>query len=275
LTRVFATPEDLCASSAIDAVYVTSPDALHLPHVLLALGHCKPVLCEKLLGMKTSEVEQMLAAASALRQRLSGAQNFRYNISLEVIRDWIAAGRIGQPASAPLEAYAAIGLNFTGSAMGTVTVSTRGAYRSHIEVTGVVGAIVCINGLSVDQNVEVLLLREGNIVDRTPVSSANGYTRMLDSFSNWVEGTASSGRPVPTACIISRCWMLLTRVGTPARGRLCRRFWVKADTTLSETHPLLRSGFNNGDRGSLETPLRRPPDEAGCSAQEALCDSCV
>jgi predicted dehydrogenase len=248
IEHVFATPEELCASPAIDAVFVTSPDALHLPHVLLALAHGKPVLCEKPLGMRAGEVEEMLAAASAAEQCLGVAQNFRFNTSLEVIRDWVAAGRIEQPAlahaqfcytaetsprqwiydaalacggpigdvgihcidalrfvlganvtavnalaradaaSAPLEAYAAIGLDFTGSAVGSVTVSTRGAYRSHIEVTGQAGAILCANGFSVDQNVDVLLLREGNIADRKTVSNADGYTRMLDSFSNWVEG---------------------------------------------------------------------------------------
>jgi predicted dehydrogenase len=248
IEHAFATPEELCASPAIDAIFVTSPDALHMPHVLLALAHGKPVLCEKPLGMRACEVEEMLVVASAAGKCLGVAQNFRYNTSLEVMRDWIAAGRIGKPAlahaqfcypaetsprqwiydaalacggpigdvgihcidalrfvlgahvsavnalaradaaSAPLEAYAAIGLDFTGSAMGSVTVSTRGAYRSHIEVTGEAGTVVCVNGLSVDQDVDVLLLREGNIADRKTVSNADGYTRMLDSFSNWVQG---------------------------------------------------------------------------------------
>lgn len=248
IEHVFTTPAELCASSAIDAVFVTSPDALHFPHVLLALAHGKPVLCEKPLGMNSGEVEQMLCAARVAGKPLGVAQNFRYNTSLEVIRDLIAAGRIGQPVlahaqfcypaeasprkwiydaalacggpigdvgihcidalrfvlgarvcavsvlartdeeSAPLEAYAAIGLDFTASVIGAVTVSTRGAYRSHIEVTGEAGAIVCINGLAVDQNVDVLLMREGNIADRTTVSNTDSYSRMLDSFSNWVEG---------------------------------------------------------------------------------------
>src|SRR6478672_1766163 len=46
----FSSAEALCASSEIDAVFVASPDALHLQDVLLALGHGKPVLCEKPLG---------------------------------------------------------------------------------------------------------------------------------------------------------------------------------------------------------------------------------
>jgi predicted dehydrogenase len=248
IDHVFATPEELCTSPEIDVVFVTSPDALHLPHTLLALAHGKSVLCEKPLAMRAEEVEQMLVAAEASGQFLGVAQNFRYNTSLEVMRDWISEGRIGQPAlahaqfcyaaetsprqwiydsalacggpigdvaihcidalryvltsrvasvttlaradgtSAPLEAYAAIGLDFSGSAVGSVTVSTRGAYRSHIEVTGETGAIVSENGLTVDQDVDVLLWRGGQIAERKTVSNADAYTRMLDSFSNWVRG---------------------------------------------------------------------------------------
>lgn len=97
IEHVFATAEELCASPEVDAVFVTSPDALHLPHVLLALAHGKPVLCEKPLGMRAEEVEHMLASAQAAVQCLGVAQNLRYNTSLEVMREWIAEGRIGQP----------------------------------------------------------------------------------------------------------------------------------------------------------------------------------
>src|ERR1700677_482498 len=196
IEHVFATAEELCASPAIDAVFVTSPDALHLPDVLLALKHGKPVLCEKPLGMSADEVTQMLAAEERAGQRLGVAQNMRYHRSLEVMREWIREGRIGRPLlanaqfcyaaegsprqwiydaalacggpigdvgihcidalrfvlqsrvaqvntlaradekSAPLEAHAAIGVDFAAGAMGTVSVSTRGVYRTVIEVTG-------------------------------------------------------------------------------------------------------------------------------------------
>jgi predicted dehydrogenase len=248
IEHVFATAEDLCASPLVDAVFVTSPDALHLPHVLLALEHGKPVLCEKPLGMSAAEVEQMLAAASKAGQRLGVAQNLRYNRSLEVMRDWIAEGKIGRPLlanaqfcfaaessprqwiydpalacggpigdvgihcidalrfvlnsrvaqvntlaradekSVPLEAYAAIGLDFTVGVMGAVTVSTRGVYRSMIEVTGETGTIACEYGLTVDTAVDVVLWQAGQARERKTVSSADGYTLMLDSFSDWVEG---------------------------------------------------------------------------------------
>jgi predicted dehydrogenase len=245
---VFRTAEELCASPDIDAIFVTSPDALHLSHVLMALEHGKPVLCEKPLGMNAVEVEQMLAAAQIAGQRLGVAQNLRYNRSLELMQEWIEAGRIGRPLlahaqfcfpadnsprqwiydpalacggpigdvgihcidalrfvmntrvaavnalaraderSAPLEAYATIGLEFDCGAMGSVMVSTRGVYRTVVEVTGETGTIVSQYGLTVDTPVDVVLWRAGKAQERDTVSSGDGYTRMLDSFSGWIEG---------------------------------------------------------------------------------------
>ncbi|MGD0631285.1 MAG: Gfo/Idh/MocA family oxidoreductase [Terracidiphilus sp.] len=255
IEHAFRTAEELCASPDIDAVFVTSPDALHLSHVLLALGSGKPVLCEKPLGMNAAEVEQMLAAADGAGLRLGVAQNLRYNRSLEVMRCWIAEGRIGRPLlahsqfcfpaensprrwiydpalacggpigdvgihcidalrfvmdsrvaavntlaraderSAPLEAYAAIGLDFKCGAMGTVTVSTRGVYRTVVEVTGETGTIVSQYGLTVDTDVDVVLWRAGEAQEHETVLSADGYTRMLDSFSDWVEGRGEYRAP--------------------------------------------------------------------------------
>src|SRR5579883_913975 len=97
IPHAFDSAEELCASPEIDAVFIVSPDALHLPHVLLAAKHGKAILCEKPLGMNTGEVEQMLAAARAADVRFGVAQNMRYNRTLGLIREWIAQGRIGKP----------------------------------------------------------------------------------------------------------------------------------------------------------------------------------
>jgi predicted dehydrogenase len=92
---VFNTPEALCASPEIDAVFIVSPDALHLHDVLLAAKHGKAILCEKPLAMNTGQVEEMLAAAGQVP--FGVAQNMRYYRSLELIRKWIAEDRIGAP----------------------------------------------------------------------------------------------------------------------------------------------------------------------------------
>jgi len=97
IPHLFETPEALCASPEIEAVFIVSPDALHLPHVLLAAKHGKPVLCEKPLGMSVAEVEEMLGAAESAGIPLGVAQNMRYNRSLDLMWKWISEGRIGKP----------------------------------------------------------------------------------------------------------------------------------------------------------------------------------
>ncbi|ACO32327.1 MULTISPECIES: Gfo/Idh/MocA family oxidoreductase [Acidobacterium] len=245
----YPTADALCASPEIDAVFITSPDAMHLNDVLLALHHGKPVLCEKPLAMRTPEVEQMLAAAQSAGVFLGVAQNMRYYQSVELIRRWIAEGRIGAPQlvhaqvchdgtrsprtwicdpslacggpigdvgihcidavryvlgddvsqvatlghgdaiSGQVEAHAALSLAFHSGAVGAVTLTTRGRYRSRLEVTGTTGVIACENALTVDHDVEVQLLRGWDGVEQQErVSNADGYSRMLDAFSAAIQG---------------------------------------------------------------------------------------
>lgn len=252
IPNVFKTPAELCASSEIDAVFVVSPDALHLEHVLLAAKYGKHILCEKPLAMNADEVRQMLAAADHANVRLGVAQNMRYNRSLKLVRDWIAEGRIGKPqlaqaqfaysaggsprkwiydpelalggpigdvgihcldalryvlggdestrvtavatlahtdsASGPVESHAVVGLDFASGAMGSVTVTTRTAYRSMLEVTGENGVILCENALTVDHPADVIHRRGADVVSRETVSNADAYSRMIDGFCEWVEG---------------------------------------------------------------------------------------
>lgn len=97
IEHCFATREDLCVSTEVDAVFITSPDAMHLDDALLAIRHGKAVLCEKPLTMNASEAVQLAEAAKAANVYCGVAQNFRYNQSVTFMRDWIAAGLIGQP----------------------------------------------------------------------------------------------------------------------------------------------------------------------------------
>jgi 1,5-anhydro-D-fructose reductase (1,5-anhydro-D-mannitol-forming) len=97
IPHCFSTREELCSSPEIDVVFITSPDAMHRDDMLLALSYGKAVLCEKPLAMNASEAEAMNAAAKAAGVLFGVAQNFRYNRSLEWMREQIAAGRIGRP----------------------------------------------------------------------------------------------------------------------------------------------------------------------------------
>lgn len=246
--RVFPSAEELCASPEIDAIFVVSPDALHLPHVLLAAQHGKPVLCEKPLALNAGEVEKMLFATRAAGVVFGVAQNMRYNQSAQIIREWIAEGRIGQPLlahaqfcydaeksprewiydpslatggpigdvaihcldalrfvmatditevstlarkdalSGAVESHAVVNMAFGNGAMGAVTVTTRGSYRSLIEVTGETGVILCENGMTVEHPVDVILYRQDKVAAHQRASNSDAYTRMIDAFAATVEG---------------------------------------------------------------------------------------
>jgi 1,5-anhydro-D-fructose reductase (1,5-anhydro-D-mannitol-forming) len=103
IPHCFPTREALCSSPHIDAVFITSPDAMHRDDTLLALSHGKAVLCEKPLAMNSTEAEEMNAVAAAAGRLFGVAQNFRYNRSLDWMREQIAAGRIGSPVLAHAE----------------------------------------------------------------------------------------------------------------------------------------------------------------------------
>jgi len=66
--------------------------------------------------------------------------------------------------SGAVESHAVVALEFGTGAMGSVTVTTRGEYRSYIEVTGETGVLVCENGMTVDHDVELLRYRQGEVV---------------------------------------------------------------------------------------------------------------
>jgi predicted dehydrogenase len=250
IKHAFPTAEALCASPDIDAVFVASPDSLHLHDVLLALRHRKAVLCEKPLAMNTGEVEQMLAASREAGVQFGVAQNMRFHRSLQLMRDWVAEGRIGKPLlahsqfcysaagsprawiydpalalggpigdvgvhcmdalrfvlasevtsvntvalkdanSGAVESSAIIAAEFAGGALGAVTVTTRGSYRSLIEITGQTGILTCENAMTVDHPVNVVHMSSGKVVNSEQVSNEDSYGRMVDNFSAAIEGTA-------------------------------------------------------------------------------------
>jgi predicted dehydrogenase len=83
--------------SAIDAVYVASPVALHAEQTIAALRAGKPVLCEKPVALNFAQAETM---ASAAREsgRLCGVAYFRRLFpKLARAKALIAEGAIGTP----------------------------------------------------------------------------------------------------------------------------------------------------------------------------------
>jgi predicted dehydrogenase len=252
--RVFASAEELCASPDIDAVFVASPDALHLEHVSLAAQHGKAVLCEKPLAMSEAQAQQMLAATESAGVLFGVAQNMRYNLAIDLIRRWVAEDRIGTPQlmhvqfcyetaksprawindasvalggpigdvgihcidaacyilgdtvsavstlahrdadSGEVESHAVVSLQFSSGALGTVTVTTRAAYRSLVEIVGTRGSLTCEDAMTVDHPVLLVHRQGGKVVMEQPVSNQDAFSRMLDGFAEALLGGSAPYR---------------------------------------------------------------------------------
>lgn len=97
IPHAFNSATDLCRSPDVDAVFVASPNCSHLEHVLLAVEAGKPVLCEKPMAMNAAECRQMVEAARSRKVLLGVAHVFRFNRSIENLREQVRAGQIGRP----------------------------------------------------------------------------------------------------------------------------------------------------------------------------------
>jgi 1,5-anhydro-D-fructose reductase (1,5-anhydro-D-mannitol-forming) len=103
IPHAFTSTEALSHCADVDAIFVATPDALHLRDVLTALHAGKPVLCEKPMAMNAAEAEQMIVAAKSTGMPLGVAQVFRFEESTRRLRDRIANGNIGRPVLARAE----------------------------------------------------------------------------------------------------------------------------------------------------------------------------
>ncbi|HWR37628.1 MAG TPA: Gfo/Idh/MocA family oxidoreductase [Clostridia bacterium] len=95
IPNVFATTEELCRCPDVDAVFVTTPNSLHLSDVLTSARHGKHILCEKPMAMNIEQAEQMIAAADSAGVQLGIAQCFRFAESVNRFRERVLRGDLG------------------------------------------------------------------------------------------------------------------------------------------------------------------------------------
>src|SRR5271165_2659124 len=95
--HAFTSTAELCASTDVDAVFIATPDAMHLADVLEAVRHRKPVLVEKPMAMNATEASQMVEVARAANVLLGVAHVMRFEQSVRWFREKVASGAIGRP----------------------------------------------------------------------------------------------------------------------------------------------------------------------------------
>ena len=91
--------ERLCARKDVDAVFITSPHALHHAHALLAAANGKPMLIEKPMASSVEECDDIIdrAKKAGVNCMISFTQRYRKcNVKAKALIDGGAIGRVLQ-----------------------------------------------------------------------------------------------------------------------------------------------------------------------------------
>jgi predicted dehydrogenase len=96
IQQVYGSYEELLADDNIDAVYIPLPNHLHVPWTKKALAAGKHILCEKPIGLKTAEAEDLLAAAKKHPHlKVMEAFMYRHHPQWRKAQQLVNEGKIG------------------------------------------------------------------------------------------------------------------------------------------------------------------------------------
>jgi predicted dehydrogenase len=89
--------EALLADPDVEAVYVSAPNALHVPWSIRALEAGKHVLCEKPLTASAAEAEEAFAAAERAGRLLVEGFMWRHHPQTDLLARLVSDGAVGAP----------------------------------------------------------------------------------------------------------------------------------------------------------------------------------
>lgn len=95
IPRVFGSYDEMLASDAIDAVYISLPNHLHAEWTVKALEAGKHVLCEKPFALSVAEVDRMIAASRATSRVLAEGFMYLHHPQTRLVGDYVRDGRLG------------------------------------------------------------------------------------------------------------------------------------------------------------------------------------
>lgn len=101
----YADWRELLQDDEVDAVYIATPVYLHAEQTIAAAAAGKHVLCEKPMAMTVTECDEMIAACQQHQVKLGVAYYRHFYPVIARIRQLIAAGEIGQPMLAQINAF--------------------------------------------------------------------------------------------------------------------------------------------------------------------------
>lgn len=92
---IFSSVAEMCASTAVDAVWIATPNPCHADHVVAAARHGKHVICEKPMALSLAECDRMIEAAENNNVKLLLHSKVS-DPPISKIREIVAGGRLGR-----------------------------------------------------------------------------------------------------------------------------------------------------------------------------------
>ncbi len=100
VVRIARSTDDWHAAATahdVDAVVIATPNALHHPQALAALGAGKHVLVDKPMAMTVAQSREIVAAATAANRTLLVGHMWRYRAEVIALRNEVVHGAVGTP----------------------------------------------------------------------------------------------------------------------------------------------------------------------------------
>lgn len=92
----FTSAEEMCASADVDAVWIATPNHLHMDHVILAAHNGKHVICEKPMALNLQQAERMIAAVERNGVKYVQGHSKIYDPPVKMMRKVVASGELGR-----------------------------------------------------------------------------------------------------------------------------------------------------------------------------------
>jgi predicted dehydrogenase len=96
IPHAFGSYQEMLESDAVDAVYISLPNHMHIEWSIKAMEQGKHVLCEKPMALTIEEVDQAMAVSIATGMVLAEAFMYRHHPQTKIAGDFLRSGELGE-----------------------------------------------------------------------------------------------------------------------------------------------------------------------------------